>query len=140
MKKLYFIFLSLLLFSACDPRKANTENPSDSPLLHPTFENVNAEKFHELIQSGAGIIVDVRTLAEIQQGFIPNAVGIDIYQKDFEEKIKALPRDKDIYVYCTVGARSRQAAAILQRNGFEKIYNLDGGIIDWARRRYPITR
>lgn len=130
-----FIFLLLVFLNACNPPDIGS-----TKFVENKFQNVNSSKFLELIQKGNGIILDVRTLAEAQQGHIPNAIVIDIYQKDFEEKIKALPKDSEIYIYCTVGARSKQAAMIMQKNGFEKVFNLEAGIMDWARNRYPITQ
>ncbi|MFC0264249.1 rhodanese-like domain-containing protein [Fontibacter flavus] len=98
----------------------------------PTFKNLS--------ESGNGIVLDVRTMGEFTQGHLPNAVIADIYQRDFIDKINQLPKDKEIYVYCTVGARSLQAAQILQKNGFSRVYNLQGGIMDWSRNKYPILR
>lgn len=140
MKPALFILILSVFFYACGPQTGQSNDKVGAMEQKGLIQNVNSAKFYELTQSGNGIILDVRTLAEAQQGHIPDAVVIDIYQRDFEEKIKSLPQDKEIYVYCTVGARSRQAANILQKNRFEKVYNLEGGIIDWARNRYPITK
>ena len=92
------------------------------------------------MESGQGLVLDVRTSQEVSQGYIPEAIVIDIYDGDFEEKIKVLPKDKEIYVYCASGVRSMQAAKILQKNGFDKIYNLGGGIVDWQRKGFPIVK
>lgn len=104
------------------------------------IKNVDSETFKNLVNSGQGIVLDVRTIGEVAQGHIPNATVADIYQRDFVEKINQLPKDKEVYVYCTVGARSSQAAQILVNNGFKKVYNLNRGIIDWARNGYPLEK
>ena len=140
MKPILFILILSVFLYACGPQSSQSENKVEAVENKGLIQNVNSTKFYELTQSGNGIILDVRTMAEAHQGHIPNATVIDIYQKDFEEKIKSLPKDKEIYVYCTVGARSKQATTILEKNGFKKIYNLEGGIIDWARNSYPITK
>lgn len=140
MKQTLFLLTVFFLIVSCGPQQRQSDEKQENQVQKAKIHNVNSSKFHELSQSGNGIVLDVRTLAESQQGHIPNAIVIDIYQKDFENKIQSLPRDKEIYVYCTVGARSSQAAYILQENGFEKIYNLDGGIIDWAKNGYPISK
>ncbi|WP_291777492.1 rhodanese-like domain-containing protein [Cecembia sp.] len=138
--KNYFALLLLVFLGACNPTDIESTKNTANKIQKDKFQNVNSSRFLELIQKGNGIVLDVRTFAEAQQGHIPNAIVIDIYQKDFEEKISALPKDSEIYVYCTVGARSKQAALILQRNGFEKVFNLEAGIMDWARNRYPIAK
>jgi rhodanese-related sulfurtransferase len=140
MKPALLILSLSIFFYACGPQSGQNDNKVETVKPKGQIQNVSSAKFYELIQSDNGIVLDVRTLGEFQQGHLPNALVIDIYQRDFEEKIKSLPKDKEIYVYCTVGARSRQAAGILQKNGFEKVYNLEGGIMDWARNRYPITQ
>jgi rhodanese-related sulfurtransferase len=140
MKKTFFILLTFVVLSACTAPDNNYTGNVGNNIQQVKFQNINSAKFLELAQNGTGIILDVRTKAEAQQGHIPKAIVIDIYQKNFEEKIKTLPKDSEIYVYCTVGARSRQAAMILQKNRFDKVFNLEAGIIDWARNNYPITR
>ena len=104
------------------------------------IKNIDAVTFKNLMESGKGIVLDVRTKAEVAQGVIPETQIIDIYDPAFSEKIKSLPREKEIYVYCTSGVRSMMAAKILQSNGFERVYNLKGGILDWQKNRFPIER
>jgi rhodanese-related sulfurtransferase len=43
-----------------------------------------------------------------------------------------LPKDRDIVVICHHGGRSMQVAMFLERKGFEKVYNLLGGVEGWA--------
>ncbi|MGY6521975.1 MAG: rhodanese-like domain-containing protein [Mongoliitalea sp.] len=131
------LLLTLFAIASCQPK--DTRN-SDLGTVKGKIHRVKADEFLKISTETPGIFLDVRTQAEFNQSKIPNAVLIDIYRSDFETKIQDLPKDQAIYVYCTVGARSMQAARILQKNGFEKIYNLEGGIVDWARYRYPITR
>lgn len=78
------------------------------------------------------VILDVRTLNEIEQGFIPSAKHIDIYQgHEFLEEIKKLDTSKNYYVYCRVGGRSAQACAIMSQLGFKNTFNLLGGFTEW---------
>ena len=77
-------------------------------------------------------ILDVRTPAEFQQGFIPEATNIDIYLgQKFVEEVEKLDKTKNYYVYCRSGARSGQACNIMNSLGIEKAYNLQGGIMAW---------
>lgn len=78
------------------------------------------------------VIIDVRTLAEVSQGYIPNMMHLDIYNPGpFMDGAKQLDPSKSYYIYCRSGARSGQACAILNSLGFEKTYNLVGGIMEW---------
>jgi len=78
------------------------------------------------------LILDVRTEDECNNGIIPNAINIDIYKgEEFIEKLEALDKSKNYYVYCRSGARSAKACEVMDSLGFENAYNLEGGIIDW---------
>lgn len=86
----------------------------------------------ELENDNNAVILDVRTLEEVEQGIIPNAIHIDIYMgQGFVQELNKLDKTKNYYVYCRSGNRSRQACYIMDQMGFEKAYNLMGGIIDW---------
>lgn len=78
------------------------------------------------------VILDVRTEDELNEGFIPNAIHLDIYKgQEFLDEIKKLDTDKNYYVYCRSGNRSGQACSIMNQLGFENAYNLMGGFTDW---------
>ena len=78
------------------------------------------------------VVLDVRTEAEFDEGIIPNAINIDIYKgQGFIYKLEELDKSKTYYVYCRSGASSGQACKIMNELGFEKAYNLVGGILAW---------
>jgi thioredoxin 1 len=104
------------------------------------IENVDVVKFKELVDEGKGIILDVRTPGEVEDGYINNASTINLYDEDFISKINLIPKDKPIYVYCKSGGRSSEAALLLEKNGFSKVYNLTGGITEWKNQGYPVVK
>jgi rhodanese-related sulfurtransferase len=139
MKTFVTFLVALSLLSACG------KSPSESGSTQTTqatgsIEQVDAAQFKKLTESPNALILDVRTAAEVAEGHLPNAVNIDIYGSDFMAKIQELPKDREILVYCTVGARSQQAADILSKQGFAKVYNLDGGIVAWQRNGFEVVR
>ncbi|RTY66646.1 rhodanese-like domain-containing protein [Flavobacterium sp. GSP27] len=78
------------------------------------------------------VILDVRTEDEFSEGYIANAINIDIHSgQDFVTEIEALDKNKKYYVYCRSGMRSAKACEIMNQLGFENAYNLIGGIIEW---------
>ena len=78
------------------------------------------------------VILDVRTDDEWNDGYIPNAVNIDIYKgQGFIYEVDQLDKSKNYYVYCKAGARSEQACQIMSQLGFENTYNLLGGFMQW---------
>jgi rhodanese-related sulfurtransferase len=76
-------------------------------------------------------LVDVRTKKEYLQEHIVNAQNIDFSSPTFDEDITKLDKEKPVILYCKGGKRSAKCAKKLQEAGFEKIYDLEGGISKW---------
>lgn len=86
----------------------------------------------QLANDADAVIIDVRTEAEVVQGYIPSMKHLDIYNPaGFMDAIKQMDTSKNYYVYCRSGARSAQACAILNSLGFKNAYNLMGGFMEW---------
>ncbi|MFC2110186.1 rhodanese-like domain-containing protein [Bacteroidota bacterium] len=104
-------------------------------------KNVGVKEFQELIINNEnGVLIDVRTPNEISQGYIKGAVFIDFYDKNFESNVLKIAKDKEIFLYCRSGGRSGNAAKILVKNGYEKVYNLSGGFNAWSANKLPIAK
>ena len=95
--------------------------------------NLSQQDWKSQLESDANsVILDVRTEDEWNEGVIPNAILNDIYKgQGFIYRLEELDKTKNYYVYCKVGGRSAQACAIMNQMGFEKTYNLEGGIMNW---------
>lgn len=87
----------------------------------------------QLVNDDNALILDVRTEDEVSEGFIPNAINIDIYKgQGFIYEVEKLDKTKNYYVYCKAGGRSAQACAIMNQLGFDNTYNLVGGFSEWT--------
>jgi rhodanese-related sulfurtransferase len=82
----------------------------------------------DLKKQGA-VIVDVRSPREVEQGAIPGTINIPV--DDLRNRMKELPQDGQILVYCRVGLRGYIAARILKQNGFNNVKNLSGGYLTY---------
>jgi rhodanese-related sulfurtransferase len=103
------------------------------------FENTDVQSFSELVADTNVVVLDVRTVAEFNEGHIDRAILIDQGQSNFVEKAKAtLPIDKKIALYCRSGRRSANAAGRLADIGY-KCVNLKGGIIAWKDAGKPVV-
>ncbi|ATE62670.1 rhodanese-like domain-containing protein [Thauera sinica] len=93
-----------------------------------------------LINREDAIVVDVRDQGEYAQGHVPNARHVplaELARRTGElEKFKSRP----LILYCASGARSASAVAQLKKAGFEKLYNLRGGLIEWEKAGQPVSR
>ncbi len=78
------------------------------------------------------VVIDVRTEDEWNEGIIPGAMLVDIHRgQGFIDDINNLDRNKNYYVYCKSGGRSKQACQIMNQMGFHHTYNLLGGFSEW---------
>ena len=95
--------------------------------------DISQEEWAEGIAANPdAVVLDVRTEGEYDEGNIANALNIDIHKgQGFIYKLEELDKTKTYYVYCRSGARSGQACKIMSELGFEKAYNLVGGILAW---------
>ena len=119
------LFLILILSISC----------SDKNTL--TYEKIDILNLDKILNDKDIIVLDVRTSEEINAGYIPNSTFIDYYDKDFENKINLIDRSRKIYTLCKSGGRSVKAAEILSKNGFQNVYNLEGGFMRWKANKMP---
>ena len=99
-----------------------------------TYQNISKQDLVEVLKKDDVQLIDVRTLAEYNQGAIKGAVLIDFWGDAFLSKVaQKFDKSKPIYLYCKVGGRSSKAAKLLVNNGFKKVYSLDGGYTTWIQ-------
>ena len=81
------------------------------------------------------VLIDVREKDEFAGGHIPGAINLPL--SSIAASPDKLPqKDTPVYVYCLSGARSRQAAGFLEKNGYTNVNNI-GGI---SRYKGPVER
>lgn len=99
--------------------------------------DLSQEEWAEQLENdNNAVILDVRTSLEVEEGYIPGALNIDIYMgQEFMEELQKLDKSKNYYVYCRSGNRSGQACAIMNSIGIENAYNLTGGFMNWEGAR-----
>jgi UPF0176 protein len=101
--------------------------------------HVDAKKFNELIEDPNTVLVDMRNHYESEIGHFKNAItpDVDTFRQSLdiiEEDLKDHKEDKNLVMYCTGGIRCEKASAYYKHKGFKKVYQLEGGIIEYARQ------
>lgn len=126
---LYLIAICTISFSIISCSQSSKAN----------IQLLGATEFKSAIDKIAdNIILDVRTPEEYAAGHLPNAININVLDKDFTNQINSLEKSKTIFVYCKVGGRSADAAKILAKNKFTNIVDLKGGIMAWQANKFEI--
>lgn len=98
------------------------------------YKNINVDEFSKLMNDKNTVILDVRTPGEIKAGKIKGAQEINVTNLAFSKKIKGLDKSKTYLVYCRSGNRSGRACSIMEKEGFEQLYNLSGGYSAWLAK------
>ena len=87
---------------------------------------------NQLESDNNAVIIDVRTPEEYNLFHIPNSKNIDFYNpQNFMQEIEKLDKEHSYYIYCRTGARSANSCVLMSELGFNNIYNLMGGIVEW---------
>ena len=123
------VFCLLVLCSACGRHVKKQQVPRE-----PLTTQVFAERLSELDEFQ---LLDVRTPEEFAKGHIEGAQNIDWNNPRFAQQVRVLDKDKPIFVYCLSGGRSAKAVAVLEKAGFNEIYELAGGMMGWRSNKFP---
>lgn len=100
--------------------------------------HLKAEEFNLLADDTDTIIIDMRNHYESEVGYFQNAILPDV--ETFREALPIVEemlsdkKDKNIIMYCTGGIRCEKASAYYKHKGFKNVYQVEGGIIEYARR------
>lgn len=101
--------------------------------------HVNAQAFNDLLSDPNTVCVDMRNHYESEIGHFEGALtpDVDTFRQSLpliEEDLSAHKEDKNLLMYCTGGIRCEKASAYFKHKGFQKVYQLEGGIIEYARQ------
>jgi phage shock protein E len=127
---LAFLSLTFATTTACGQSNEPVSAPVSATTVQP--ENLDVPVFQVAFEGHA--LVDVRTDAEVAQGFIPGASHIDFYSEDFMAQVEAQygqDKEQPVYLYCRSGGRSGKALSQLKSAGFTNVHHLVGGFNAW---------
>ena len=101
--------------------------------------HVGASEFNELLESPDTVLVDMRNHYESEIGHFKGAItpDVDTFRDSLdiiEEDLKDHKEDKNLVMYCTGGIRCEKASAYYKHKGFKNVFQLEGGIIEYARQ------
>ncbi len=108
-------------------------NPSDQ-----VGEYVEPEEWNELISDPNVTLIDTRNDYEVEIGMFkgaqnPNTKSFREFP-EYAEKELADKKDQPIAMFCTGGIRCEKSTSLLLKNGFKKVYHLNGGILNYLEK------
>jgi rhodanese-related sulfurtransferase len=104
------------------------------------IKNLSGKEAAEVLKDTSIFILDVRTPAEYQEGRIPGAVLIPVYELADRAKELDAYKNKPLFVYCRSGNRSIVAIQILTKQGFTNLLHLNKGIKSWINEGLPLEK
>ncbi len=104
-----------------------------------TGTHLDAKAFNELTDSKDTVIIDMRNHYESEIGHFEGAItpDVDTFRQSLpiiEKNIAKHKENKNLVMYCTGGIRCEKASAYFKHKGFKSVYQLEGGIIEYARQ------
>lgn len=90
-----------------------------------------------LVGEGA-LLLDVRERAEVARTAFDVPAIVNIPITELEQRWSELPRDREIVLVCETGARSLKATYYLQYHGFQRVSNMQDGLLKWMRKGFPV--
>ncbi|GGG14319.1 rhodanese-like domain-containing protein [Paenibacillus abyssi] len=102
------------------------------PAPEPEIQQITNDELEERLKNSNAddvIFVDVREEEEFNSGHINGMKNMPL--STLHETYAQLPKDKEIVLICRSGSRSMQAANLLKENGYERLVNVEGGMINW---------
>jgi len=101
--------------------------------------HLNAKEFNQMLEDSNTICVDMRNHYESEIGHFDGAItpDVDTFRDSLdiiEEDLKENKENKNLLMYCTGGIRCEKASAYYKHKGFKNVFQLEGGIIEYARQ------
>ena len=130
--------LSLILFFTISIVACNNKQPSKTTTQFGEINVIPPAEFKD--KSLNQTIVDIRTPEEFAEGHIEGAVNINLFDNHFLDQISQFDKSKPIFLYCRSGNRTSSASKKIADLGFEQVYDLQGGILNWQRNNQQIAK
>ena len=139
MKKILLSFLAAIGLSttgcSAQASQASQSAPSDGIIVLAPQAFIDQAK-----EDTTSILLDVRTSKEYAEGHLAGAQQLDYLNPEaFDAGISKLDKSRTYYIYCRSGKRSHGACQKMKKQGF-KVYDMEGGILNWTKLGMPIER
>lgn len=110
-----------------------------STFISANTQQISPQALLKLLEtSEAPLILDVRSEAEFMQGHINSAINISYEQLQTKSDLLATHKNQPIVIYCRSGRRAQVAYQTLKAKGFTQLIDLQGHMIEWEKRQYPL--
>lgn len=106
-------------------------------LISKKVTTITCDRLEKKLETPNLYLLDAREKEEYEVSHLKGARWIG-YNKVNEAALDDIPKDAIVVVYCSIGYRSGKIGEKLQTKGFQRVYNLYGGIFEWSNKEYPM--
>ena len=151
-RRVPWLLFALIVAGAtgCSGEKPVTDSAAENSAVQDAMEASEAEvtgtgtmtstAVLELLENpDAPAILDVRSAREFDEGHIPGAIHVPY--DELPQRIAELEpySERGLVVYCRTGRRAGIAEDALARAGFERVWDLEGHMVEWQRQGLPLA-
>ena len=138
MKNLVLFFIGIFLTLTATAQKP-VANPEYQKMLDTLLTHSVKELSPKEVQPNKDVVfLDTRAKKEFKVSHIDGAIWVGFLSFN-KRRVKDIPKDKKIILYCSVGYRSEKIAEKLQEEGFTDVHNLYGGIFEWVNESKTVV-
>jgi UPF0176 protein len=108
------------------------------PDVHPSdlHKHLSPQEWEEMLKQEDVVVLDARNMYETKVGVFKNAIDPKInHFSEFPDFVKkaGIPKDKKVMMYCTGGIRCEKALIEMEKQGYENVFQLKGGILGYLK-------
>ncbi|MEX0649450.1 MAG: rhodanese-like domain-containing protein [Candidatus Andersenbacteria bacterium] len=100
--------------------------------------HLSPAKWDAMLEDEDSVVIDVRNWYETKLGTFKKAIDPKTWKfSQFPQWLKKsnIPKDKNVMIFCTGGIRCEKAALAIKEQGYDNVYQLDGGILNYIEKR-----
>jgi rhodanese-related sulfurtransferase len=147
MKRITFLIAVALGLGSCSSEPASSDSKASHEAANTevgetaNVQSIGSREAKSLLEEQRDIkILDVRTPKEFQVGHLKDAKLLDFHATGFSKDLQALDPKETYLVYCAVGGRSGRAAQMMEKMGFQKVYEASEGFSALKNAGIPVEK
>lgn len=103
-------------------------------------ESLTPQQAINVVNAEDGLFLDLRESAEFGNGHIANAMNIPASKLDGRIAELEKYRDKPLVLVCKMGQSSGSVGKKLGAQGFNRVYRMSGGMMEWGQSQLPLVK